>query len=147
MDSDIGYDTTQQHPATWRRGAATLAAARATQHAAGACVAIQSLYRERGAYNTACDKANVRLDTSCDMARHGHDTASVRTTTRRCARYDTALCERPGGSARAACAQPGPWVCALYTRPSFESVHYFESLFESLFMNTVHEHCSRGFQK
>ena len=50
-------------------------------------------------------------------------------------------------SALTACAQPGPWVCALCTRPSFDSVHYSKSLFESLFINTVHEHSSRGFQK
>ena len=32
-------------------------------------------------------------------------------------------------NASAACAQPGPWVCALCTRPSFDSGHCFESLF------------------
>ena len=29
----------------------------------------------------------------------------------------------------------------------FDSVHCSESLFGTLFMDTVHEHCSRGFQK
>ena len=56
----------------------------------------------------------------------------VRTTTRRCAH-----------GLGAACTQPRLWVCALCTRPSFDSMHCSESLF----MNTVHEHCSRGFQK
>ena len=41
--------------------------------------------------------------------------------------------------ARGLFAQPGPWVCALCTRPSFDLVHCYESLFGSLFMNTVHE--------
>ena len=40
-------------------------------------------------------------------------------------------------------AQPGPRVGALCTRLSFDSVHCSESLF----VNTVHEHCSRGFKK
>ena len=41
----------------------------------------------------------------------------------------------------------GPLGVHLCTRPIFDSVHYFESLFGSLFMDTVHEHCSRGFSK
>ena len=41
--------------------------------------------------------------------------------------------------ARGLFAQPGPWVCALCTRPSFDLVHCYESLFGSLFMNIVHE--------
>ena len=44
-------------------------------------------------------------------------------------------------------AQAGPRVGILFTRLSFDIVHYSESLFGTLFMNTVHEHCSRGFQK
>ena len=41
--------------------------------------------------------------------------------------------------ARATCAQPRPWVGALCTQLSFNSVHCFESLFGTRFMNTVHE--------
>ena len=44
------------------------------------------------------------------------------------------------------CAQAGPRVGALCTRLSFDSGHCFESLFGTLFMNTVHEHCSRSFK-
>ena len=51
----------------------------------------------------------------------------VRAATRRCA---------PGLGA--VCMQPGFRVCTLCTRPSFDSVHCFESLFRSLFINTVH---------
>ena len=40
-------------------------------------------------------------------------------------------------------AQLGFRVCILCTQPSLDSVHCSKSLF----MNTVHEHCSRGFQK
>ena len=43
--------------------------------------------------------------------------------------------------ARAMCARPGFWVCALCTQPSFDSVHCLQSLFGSLFMSTTHEHC------
>ena len=50
-------------------------------------------------------------------------------------RHDTVLYEPQHGAQRAACAQPGPWVCALCTRPSFDSRHCFESLF----MSTVYE--------
>ena len=99
----------------------------ATRRMAGACVAIRYLYRYRRAHDTtACagdttsDMANARCDTTYDTIEHGHDTTPVRTTTRRC-------------------AQPRPWVYALCTRSSFDSVHYFELLFGSLFMNTVHE--------
>ena len=38
-------------------------------------------------------------------------------------------------------------VCTWCTRLSFDSMHCSESLFGTLFMNTVHEHCSQGFQK
>ena len=36
-------------------------------------------------------------------------------------------------------SQPGPWVGALCTQLSFDSVHYSELLFGTLFMNIVHE--------
>ena len=61
--------------------------------------------------------------------------APVRATTRPNARCDKAMCSRLERSARAACAQPRPWMCALCTQPSFDSVHCSESLF----FNTVHE--------
>ena len=50
--------------------------------------------------------------------------------------YDTA---RQGLRHGAVCAQVGPRVGALCTRLSFHSVHYSESLFGTLFKNTVHE--------
>ena len=66
-----------------------------------------------------------------DMAgralRHGHDTAPN-------AHYVRGL-----GAVR---AQPGPRVGALCTRLSFDSVHCSESLFGTMFKNTVHEHYS-----
>ena len=46
------------------------------------------------------------------------------------------------GSARAVCARPGFWVCALCTQPSFVTVHCLGSLFGhcswTLFKSTVH---------
>ena len=86
---------------------------------------------------TACarDTANAHCDTACDTAGYNHDTALMRATTRPSAICHTALGAWPRRSARATCAQPGPWVCSLCTRPSFDSVHCSESLF----MNTVHE--------
>ena len=47
------------------------------------------------------------------------------------------------GTARAVCSRHGFWVCALCTQPSFVTVHCLQSLFGSLFMDTVHEHCSQ----
>ena len=43
----------------------------------------------------------------------------------------------------------GGWVkvCTWCTQPNFDLVHCFQSLFGTMFMNTVHEHYSRGFQK
>ena len=78
-----GCDTTQQRPVT-------RTAASPTRRTAGACVAIQTLYRDRRACNTtACarDTANARYD----MVGHGHDTAPVYATTRPNACSDTAL--------------------------------------------------------
>ena len=79
----------------------TRAAARATRGATGACVAIQSLYRDRGAYDmeacardTACDTASAPCDTTCDTDRHDHDTTPVRATTPPNACCDKALCVR-----------------------------------------------------
>ena len=39
------------------------------------------------------------------------------------------------------------WVCTWCTQSSFDSMHCSESLFGTLFMNTVHEQCSQGFKK
>ena len=140
----LRYDA--QHPATRRRRATTRTAAHATRRAAGACVAIQILYRdwEKACDTAACDRYmdSACCGTTCDMVGLDHDTASVRAMTRSSERCDTALCARPERS-----AQPGPWVCPLCTRPSFDSMHCSESLFGSLFMNTVHGHSSRSFQK
>ena len=46
------------------------------------------------------------------------------------------------GAQRPVHERPGFWVCALCARPSFETVHCLGSLFGSLFMDNVHEHCS-----
>ena len=61
--------------------------------------------------------------------------------THRLVRHDTVS---PARSMRVAWAMG---VCTPCAQPSFDSVHYFESLFETLFMNTFHEYCSRGFKK
>ena len=45
-------------------------------------------------------------------------------------------------------AQPRPWVCAHCALDSvLTQCTVSESLFGTLFMNTVHEHYSRGFRK
>ena len=44
-------------------------------------------------------------------------------------------------------AQAGFRVCTWCTQPNFDLVYCSESLFETLFMKTVHKHCSRGFEK
>ena len=77
----------------------------------------------------AHDTASAHYNTAsarCNTAGLGYDTTLVRATTQPSAHCDTALCMRPGCSVRSASAQPGPWVCALCTRPSFDSVHYSE---------------------
>ena len=51
------------------------------------------------------------------------------------------------GTARAVCTRPGFWVCVLCTQPSFGIVHCSGHCFGTLFMDTVHEHCSQGFKK
>ena len=63
--------------------------------------------------------------------RHGHDT--VLYTPRHGAQLP--LCARPRRSGRTGWVR----VCVLYTRLSFDSVHYSESLCGTLFMSIVHE--------
>ena len=103
-------------------------------------------YRDRGELATRqharCDTPATRPGSATIRRFTGYDT----TMTMPSALHDTALCARPRRSACAACEQPGPWVGALCTRLSFDLVYCFESLFGTLFMNTVHEHYSRGFQ-
>ena len=104
-----------QRPATRRRDTATSVATRDTARAQGlsaGCVVIQ-----------ACDTGGQAYDT----AGQAYDTAGHKPTT------------------LPAWAQPRPvragWV-RVYTwctQPSFDSVHYSESLFGTLFMSTVHE--------
>ena len=63
-----------------------------------------------------------------------------------CMRARPVCCARSSthdmGTTRAVCMRPGFWVCALYTQPSFVTVHYLGSLFGhcswTLFKNTVH---------
>ena len=98
-----------------------------------------------GGYDTALcrDTAGPDVATRRSSARVRAMTRSGTGATQpgRRPRYDSAH-TTTRRSARAAYAQPGPWVGALCTRLSFDSVHCFESLFGTLFMNTVHEHCS-----
>ena len=98
------------------------------------------------AHSSACGGAATlrtrhrpRYGRACVATRPGvgYDT----TTTRCLVRHDTA---DPACSVRAARVR---WVCILCTQLSFDSGHCFESLFGVLFMNTVHEHCSRDFRK
>ena len=77
--------------------------------ATGACVVIQTLYRDRGAYDTARGTSH---GTTCDTAGHDHDTAPVRATTRRCVHGLGAVYARLVRSVREACAQPGTLGCA-----------------------------------
>ena len=72
-----------------RHGTAIRRYARATRRAVGAYVAIRYLYLDRRGNNTAAcahDTDSERYDTT------GHDTASVRATTRRCAQRLGAVC-------------------------------------------------------
>ena len=70
-----------------------------------------------------------------------------RRSRRRCVRDQARMRARPAclarnsahdlGTARAVCARPGFWVCALCTQSNFDSVHCLQSIFGSLFMSTV----------
>ena len=124
------------------------------------------LYRDKGAVTRRCDThdnecvtrraARVGSQYSFYIVIGGglrHDNVSARHGLRhgQCAlqhacdkaprRHDTALYGPRHDTQRAACARPRRSVCAVCTRPSFDLVHYSESLF----MDTVYEHCSRGF--
>ena len=76
--------------------------------------------------------AAIRCLARYTALRHG----TVRAATRLCVRCNMALCARSLDLGCTDCAQP-----------SFDTVYYFESLFRPLFMDTVHEHCSRGTKK
>ena len=71
----------------------------------------------------------TELDTVKRELRHGRGQAC-----------DTAQCTR---SVRAGWARMCTWCTPL----NFDSMHCSESLFGTLFMKTVHEHCSRFFSK
>ena len=106
--------------------------ARCTVCTVGVWVTIQFLYHDRG----ETTRRVSRLATRPVRARHGQG----RCDTAQCAPCDTVLFTldlgtRLGHSARAAWV---PWVCSLCTQPSFDPVHYLQSLFGSLFMDTVH---------
>ena len=79
----------------------------------------------RGATTWSVTHRAIRPGVRCDMTGVRCDTALAKPATRR--------------SAPVVCAQAGPWVGALCTRLSFDSVHCSKSLFETLFMSTVHE--------
>ena len=87
-----------------------------------------------GSCDTALQRARARIDTAghaCNTTGKGPRYGPARTTTRRYA-LDLGV----------VWAQGGPRVGALFTRISFDSVHCSESLFGTLFMSTIHEHCS-----
>ena len=82
--------------------------------------------------NTARQRVCARSDMaghSHDMARHRCDTAEDGATIRPSTHHDTALCSLPGRCAHAA------WVQGVHPM-------HPKSLLGTLFMNTVHEHCS-----
>ena len=151
-----GHDTTSWatiQPTTWPTA---LAGVRQLTHMAwplGSVSRYNRLYRDRRRLGCAThpaiwqQRAATRLPvTRACTQRHGR--GGLRHG--RCWAYDTATCtprhdrDTAGlGEVRAAWVR----VCTWCTQPSLDSVHHSESLFGTLFMNTVHEHCSRGFKK
>ena len=131
------------------------------------------VYRKTG-YDTARSSAAIRPSMGHDTTQEVRDTAG-RAETRRGPERDTARQHERAGSDTVVhrrsrqgtsatrsgrgprygpawattwrSAQPRLWVAALCTRLSFDSVHCSESLFGTLFIDTVHEHCSRGLKK
>ena len=95
------------------------------------CLAIQraaALRYGKGACDTThrgtCVREAIQPPGACDTAPYACDTA------------------RPGLRNSAGCAQAGPRLGALCTRPSFGLNALFQSLFGPLFMNTVHKNFS-----
>ena len=109
------------------------------------CVMIQSLYHDRretwplGSVSRYNRLYRDRRRLGCWVV--SRDSARPRHGPTHGVRSAWALCARSVRVARVC------WVCTLCTQLSFDSVHCSESLFGTLFMNTVHEHCSRGFLK
>ena len=87
-----------------------------------------------------CDTAGDSYDTTGWGPRHGLVCATIQPS----ARHDTTPCARPGHSGIAAWVQG---VHLVHLTQFWTQCTVSESLFGTLFMNTVHEHCSRGFKK
>ena len=95
--------------------------------------------------NTGCDtvrsRAGIRRRSAATCATRAfvsrYDFVSRQgraATWRDSARGDTMLCTRPGCSVPAAWV---PWVCALCTQPSFDSVHCLQSPFMEFKKNEI----------
>ena len=129
-----------------------------TRRAIGACVAIQSLYRDRGqrqrGYDTAVCRDTMR-DTAgeaYDTARDAHETGArpatrparsatrlTRPTTRQATSHDTAGHRPTTRSAWAQCAQAGSGCAPGAPNPILTQCTVLSHCFRTLFMNTVHE--------
>ena len=96
--------------------------------------------------------AGLYRETGATRRRESHDTTRARSNTgprygRLCLRHGRpqatprhgAVCARLGRSARGLCAQAEPRCAPGAPDPVLDSVHCFQSLFGTLFMNTVHE--------
>ena len=121
---------------------------------------------QHGTQRHKLERSDTMRDTAnqaCDKARLGHDTAGdFRDTTGGRLRHDTYACHdmtlvrattRPSTRrARGLGAVRSQWACSLGSRcalgapnPVLDSVHCFSHYLRTLFMNTVHEHCSQIF--
>ena len=139
----LGRDTARSSAVIRQHASATRPATwRSVRTAWGFCVAIQFLYRDRGAAIRRYS-ARARGNTTggpCDTAPRRHDTSlSAPQHEAQCV-----ACARLGRNVRVTWV---PWVCSLCTQPSFDPVHCLQSLFGALFMDTSHEHCSWSFKK
>ena len=94
----------------------------------------------QGAAIRAAVRAGARRQGERHNTQHGRGCAATQPG-QTC---DTA---RPGLQHSVVHAQAGLRLGTLCTRLSFDSVHCSESQFGTLFMNTVHERCSRGLKK
>ena len=118
----------------------------AIQHAAGplACIARQARH--------SAGSSTIRHRERHDTTLEAHDTAPCSTilcTIRRATALSTTQGhDTAGPGLRHDQARPATrrnvcvgWarVCTWCTQPNFDSVHCFQSLFEPLFMNTVHK--------
>ena len=130
---------TAQCAATRHSSAHVCVVKRRAERTAGVLCRYIIFISRQGGYDMARQRARASGDTARDALRHGTQCAACAWPERG---VGTAWARHAHGLG-ATCSQPRFRVYTLFTQPSFDLVHCLQSLFETLFTDTVHEHCSR----